>query len=620
MAGIGGAGLEGPGMNGVRLPDESNKTALDGGAFGPLARGQYAALVQLRWQMFTNELRFRRGALELGARTFGYMLYGFTGLMIGAGAGAWAYILVSSEQWRFLPIVFWIGFLMWQMVPVMLASFQEQFDLSILLRFPVGFKSFFLLYAVFGLSDVSTILGGLCCAGIWVGVTVAVPHLFLWTTAALGIFAVFNILLVRAIFAWIDRWLSQRKTREILMGVFMLLALSAQLLNPALHHFPGRTAGHAGRRARPEEVHPIQLEDSPWVKNANAIQKWLPPGLAATSMREVAEQNPVAAMGRMGLLGVYVLAAGAVLAVRLKADYRGENLGQAPKQAKKAARRTREPERETRGESRSGESTGESTSGQAASALRQAGWLGAGSGAIAAVMEKELRTLMRSVPQMYVLGAPLLMVFVFGSMFRSNAGGGTVYSLALPICMAYSMVGFSQLFSNNLGTEGAGIQLVFLSPTPVRTVLLAKNAFHALLFGVDVLLAGILVSLRVGPPAGAVLAGTIAWLLFALPINLAVGNLFSLTMPYRVNPGRLTRQRGSQANALLSLLAQLAVLAVGSAVQLLCWHVDNLWLATPIFLVLAGGAFFVWWRVLRNSDDMANRRRDVLIATMAKVD
>jgi ABC-2 type transport system permease protein len=561
--------------------------------------------------MFTNELRSKKGALELGARTFGYLLYGFTGLTIGAGAGAWAYLLVSSEQWQFLPIVFWIGLLIWQMVPVMLASFQEQFDLSTLLRFPIGFKSFFLLYAVFGLSDVSTILGGLCCAGIWVGVTLAVPHLFLWTTATLGVFAVFNILLVRAIFAWIDRWLSQRKTREILMGVFMVLALSVQLLNPALHHFPGRIAAHAGRRARPQEVHQIQLEYFPWMRTANAIQKWLPPGLAAMSMREVAEQNPEAALGRMGLLGVYVLATGVVLGARLKAEYRGENLGQAPKQNKKAARRVKEP---------GNKSTSESISAQASSAQSEAGRPGTGSGPIAAVMEKELRTLMRSVPQMYVLGAPLLMVFIFGSMFRLNAGGGNVYPLALPICMAYSMVGFSQLFSNNLGTEGAGIQMIFLSPTPVRTVLLAKNLFHALLFGVDVLLAGILVSLRLGPPDGAVLAGTIAWLLFALPINLAVGNLFSLTMPYRVNPGRLTRQRGSQANALLSLLAQLAVLAVGAAVVLLCWQVDNLWLATPIFLVLADGAFFVWKRVLRNSDGMANSRRDVLIATMAKVD
>src|SRR5208283_5975099 len=120
----------------------------------------------------------------------------------------------------------------------------------ILLRFPVRFGSYYLLYVVFGLLDVSTILGGLCCAGILVGITVVRPELFAWTALGLACFAAFNILLVRSIFAWIDRWLAQRKTREILGAVFMVLILSMQLLNPALYrqrhevsNSPRRSAG-----------------------------------------------------------------------------------------------------------------------------------------------------------------------------------------------------------------------------------------------------------------------------------------------------------------------------------------------------------------------------------------
>ena len=75
---------------------------------------------------------------------------------------------------------------MWQTVPVALASFQEQFDLSGLLRFPVSFASFFVLYVIFGLVDVSTILGGLCCVGIWLGVTLARPDLFALDGAGAG--------------------------------------------------------------------------------------------------------------------------------------------------------------------------------------------------------------------------------------------------------------------------------------------------------------------------------------------------------------------------------------------------------------------------------------------------
>jgi membrane protein implicated in regulation of membrane protease activity len=91
-------------------------------------------------------------------------------------------------------------------------------------------------------------------------------------------------------------------------------------------------------------------------------------------------------------------------------------------------------------------------------------------------------------------------------------------------------------------------------------------------------------------------------------------------MPYRVNPGRMTRQGGSQANALSSLLVQLFVLGVGAAVFGLCLLFDSLWAAVPVFLVLAGGAVFAWMRVLRIADGMANQRKDALMATLMKTE
>ena len=607
MAGIG-AGL-GSGTG----PDsgEAGRIPLGGGVFGPVARAQYGALARLRLQVLSNGLRFRKGALELGVRTLGFLIYGATGLFLGAGVGSAAYLLTASHEWRFVPLVFWATFVLWQMIPIMMASFQEQFDLGSLLRFPVSFGSFFLLYAVFGLADISTILGGLCCVGIWVGITVALPGLFVWTTVIVGLFAVFNILLVRAIFAWIDRWLAQRKTREIMGAIFMVLVLSLQLLNPALHtNFPQRHPSHKEALRQVEQYREMQDRYGPWLKTANAVQKWLPPGLAAESLRQAAGQDggiaTGTALGSFGLIGLYALVAGVVLAARLKAEYRGESLGQAPKRTKAVPIRARL-------------AAGAPTN-STARVGRTHGRLPAGWGPLGAVMEKDLRTLMRSIPQLYVLGAPLLMVFIFGSMFRSSAGGGHSFMLALPVCMAYSMLGFTQLFANNLGTEGAGIQLLFLSPAPFRTVLLAKNLFHAMLFGVDALVAGILVSLRLGKPDSAVLVGTIAWLLFALPANLAVGNIFSITMPFRVNPGRLTRQRGSQANALLSLLTQLAVMVVGALVFGLCWYFNHLWVAVPVFLVLAAGSVYGWLRVLRNAEGMANRRKDSLIQTLVKTE
>jgi Flp pilus assembly protein TadB len=91
-------------------------------------------------------------------------------------------------------------------------------------------------------------------------------------------------------------------------------------------------------------------------------------------------------------------------------------------------------------------------------------------------------------------------------------------------------------------------------------------------------------------------------------------------MPYRVNPGRITRQGGSQANALGALLVQALVMGVGAAVFGLSWTLHKMWLAVPIFLALAVGAVIVWVRMLRNADAMANQRRDSLIATLMKTE
>jgi ABC-2 type transport system permease protein len=550
-----------------------------GGWLSSLARTQYSALAAMRWSMFRHGLRSTKGAVELGARALIILIYSVMGLGLATGLGAGSYAIARHNHWGLFPIMMWAVFILWQVVPVSLASFQQQFDLGGLLRFPVSFGAFYLLHLVFGLIDVSTIMGGFCCLGIGLGITLARPELFGWVALSLTVFAAFNIFLVRAIFAWIDRWLAQRRTREIVSAVFLLLMLSMNFLNPA---FRGNSKGSpisANTRA----------VGARYLGIASRVQRWLPPGLAARGLRSGAHADPIDATENLGLLGLYVVAAGGVLGFRLRSEYRGENLGEAPSR-RKVEKRT----------------------GQ---------WILDGSGPIAAVMEKELRTLLRALPLLYGLGAPLIMVFIFSGLYR-NSGSSTLGRIpfGLLLCLAYAMVGFTQLLYNNLGTEGAGIQILFLSPTPIRTIFLAKNMFHALLFAVDAILVCVLSSLRYGAPTLMALAAIGAWLLFVLPVHLTVGNAFSLMMPYRVNMGRISRQKGSQANALLSLVAQIGALLIGAAVFALCAFLDRLWLAVPIFLAMALVSISTWFRLLPKFDAMANERRDALIETLVKTE
>jgi ABC-2 type transport system permease protein len=150
--------------------------------------------------------------------------------------------------------------------------------------------------------------------------------------------------------------------------------------------------------------------------------------------------------------------------------------------------------------------------------------------------------------------------------------------------------------------------------------MLAKNLFHAILYGLVGLTSGVLASLRLGRPNAMVIASTLAWFAFALPANLAAGNLLSITMAYRINLGRIGRQSGSQANGLLSMLIQTTVLGLGSGVISLCTMLDKLWLIAPLLLGLAGLAVIAWVQTLRHADAMANERRDSLIAKLAKTE
>ena len=236
-------------------------------------------------------------------------------------------------------------------------------------------------------------------------------------------------------------------------------------------------------------------------------------------------------------------------------------------------------------------------------------------------MEKEARALRRTLPLLWALGAPIFLVLVMASLFHNNPMGRSGnFAFALPLYVAFALMSFTQLFSNNLGAEGAGVQLLFLSPTPVRTVFLAKNLFHGLLFCLDALLVGALSTLRAGWPAGEIAAATAAWVLFALPCCLTAGNIFSLRMPFRINPGKMTRQRGSQANALASMALLLAIMVVGAGIFGLGWALDVPWLAVLLLLLAAAAAVWAWLRGLRAVDALANQRRDALLAALMKTE
>lgn len=557
-----------------------------GGPFGRLALEQYRALAFMRLRIFANGFRTATGAVELGARAVSYILYSVIGGGLGLGAGFAAYLVAGHNHLRSLAIEFWALFVLWQAISIVLSSFLEQFDLSSLLRFPVSFGTFVVLHLVSGVVDVSTVAGGLTCVGVLIGVGMARPELTGVVAVALFGFAAFNVLLVRTIFAWLDRWLATRRSREIVSAIFILLMLSLQLLNPALREDKEVDRPPAEQT---REQHGAANKVELWAERFVTVQAWLPPGLASAAIENGARGKALNEDGSLSLLGLYGLGVAGVLCVRLRAEYRGENLGEAPNRREEAT--------------------------------RDEGWLLSGGGPISAQIERELRVMMRSMTQLYAICVPPIMVVIIASLLRNSASfTHRTISISLPVCVAYGLLGFTQIIYNNLGAEGKGIQLLFLFPVPLRRILLAKNIFHGVLYLMAACVSGGLAILRTGHPDGSVLAMTIAWLAFALPANLAAGNLMSVFMAYRVNLGRLGRQSGSQANALTSMLIQTTILGFGGVVVGLCMLLQKAWLAVPSLLVLALIATGVWLLILLKIDGIAYGRRAVLIDRLARAE
>ena len=586
-----------------------------GGVFGATAREQYSAILTLRWQLLVNSLRSSKGVFELGAKVFAIVIYSSLGLMMAVGFGFGSFAMASNHEWRILPILFWAVFFIWQGFPILLASFQQQFDLSILLRFPIRFGSYAMLSLLFGISDISTIFGSLCLVGLWLGISLAQPSIVLYLAGLMLLFALFNLLLVRAIFSWVDRWMAQRRTREIVTALFFVAMLSLQLLNPAW-----RTQRE---NDRPNPSAAISHGVPRWVRTAANYERWLPPGAIGHAVSMVASgrgsamlddgqpnASPViASVPWIVVFSAYTLAIGFILLYRLRAEFRGENFSES------AALRKAKLKPRANAEAMAAEPA-------RLNAAQQKLPSGFNYGPIVAIMQKEFQTIIRSAPLLYSIGAPLFYcVLIAGSFFRHSQGPSAPVQLALPMCIAFTMLGFTNLLSNTLGTEGVGIQIYYLSPTPFRIVLLAKNLFYGGLLMVDVLLVGVLVSLRLGTPGPDAILVTVSWLLFALPTYLALGNILSLRMPYRMNLGRIGRRgQGSQTNAWLSLLSQMLVNGLGAAILIPALLTNHLWLASPVLLLMAFGAFFAWYGGLKSAEKTAYRQMDHLIATLAKTE
>src|ERR1700690_341953 len=285
----------------------------------PRARQKLMAVAELRGRLFANSLRTFRGRLELASRIFTGMAFAAGGIGGAVGLGGAAWFVISQKNAEWLGGLLWPVFLFWQLFPLMATAFTQNVESSNLLRFPLSYRSYFLIRLVYGSLDPATAVAGLWLLGIDIGIGVARPSLLPWATIVLLTFAFVNLVLARMLFAWLERWLAQRRTREIMGILFFLFILSFQLIGPLIAVYEHRSIPET--RILGQEI--------------SSVQRPLPPGLAAAAIAGAARRLPVSDRVTTSglpflLLVCYGIAFLWLLNFRLRTEYRGENLSESP--------------------------------------------------------------------------------------------------------------------------------------------------------------------------------------------------------------------------------------------------------------------------------------------------
>lgn len=535
---------------------------------------QLRAIAFLRWRLFFNSLRSSRGRWNLISRSIAALLV--FGAAFGGGFAfsfaGWG--MTRERQLVWLAMPFWLITIFWQLFPVMATAFTQNLDASALLRFPLSYRGYFLVRLIYGALDIATFLGLSWSVSLMLGITAADQSLAAWALLATVCFAVFNLVLARVIFVWIEHWLSTRRSREVMGVLFLGLMVCFQLAGPMLRRY--------SKFPTPQRF-AILAKLLP-------LERILPPGLAAGVIATSQARQLASALVDISFILAYVVLGLLILHLRLHAQYHGAtaSTGDRPKLVRSAER----------------------------DAIRR-GWnVPFLSGPVSAVYEKELRYFSRSGPMLFTLIMPLIMVFVLWGTRRALMG--QPLNFVFPIGSAYCLLVMTNIVYNSFGGDAGGIQFFLFSPISFRNVTMAKNLAQLTVLVMDVCILWLGVKLVFQPPPARVLVLTLAWLLFATPINFAVGNLLSIYSPKRIDYAVFGRQRASETTILVSLAVQLAVIAVGALAIYSARHYHNLWAATSLLAALAVPALSLYFLLLGRMDRIAMSRRDVLTAELSR--
>jgi ABC-2 type transport system permease protein len=554
---------------------------------GSQTRAQFGAITRLRFQVLRNGLRRKGGIGDLLATLV--MIPIFAAVVIGPslGSGFMAWYFVSKGQFASLAFILWAIFVLCQLASIQLGQPGITFDPTQLIRFPLSFPGYAAIRVFFGLISPANAISTLMSLAVAIGVTVAIPSLAAAAFGAMAAFALANIFFTRMLFAWVDRWLSTRRAREVFTGLIFAGSLGIQWANFTFN--PGFHEGHHGHAEAAARL----ATATHYYRLAEPLLALLPPGLAANAISAAYSSRWGAAMA--GVLGILLFTAAffAIFAARLYKEFRGENLSDQANAVAKVPGKKHAVE-----------------AGALPSTMRFST-----PPTITAVLQKEFLTLRRNTGIFYALVAPLVMVILFANL---KAARTPVYIL-FPAAVAYTLMGIAPMCYNSLGLEAAGIQFFFLAPVRMRDVFLAKNLMNFGLAAIEIVAVFAAITYVSHAPSLTITVSVLLWAAFTMFLTLAVGNWRSVTAPKKVDLSKMANKQASPLSALISIGLLLVSAALGAGFLAAARYLDKPWILPLAMFVFAVIGFFAYVAGLGTMDKMLANHRDTLSETLCKV-
>jgi hypothetical protein len=544
---------------------------------------QLLTLIWLKWRLLRNSLRSSKAVVNRAASILGMLIALFLALIVAAILGFAAYALSqpdalghefrrnvspsASAEFIFFSM-FGLIYLMWATVPLSIGG-SKQFDAGKLLMYPITLRKLFAVDFLSELTTLHSVFAIPAVIAICAGVAFGTGHT---RTAPLAAFPA--ILFGVALSKWLSTTIGSLLRRKRARGETLVALIGA---------VAGLSAAVAG------QIAPILF------KHAESIQwlRWTPPGAAAYLL--VGPTNDTLGYA---LAFVTLSAYGVALVIATYWIARRAALGMEGKRRQKIV--------------------------VAETATGYSGWqLPLVSAELSAVVEKEVRYLMRNAQVRMMALMPLILIVIravnaqrWGAAPRpAPPGSFLTYGSGLLATggVLYVFLILAGLSCNHFAFEEGGMRTLILSPIDRRKVLLGKNIAITML---ALIFATILLTLNTivfgDLDASKLLFIALSFVSFAA-LSAMMGNWLSIRFPKRMRFGKRLNVSGVAGLLLIPMVIVLGtppVLAtlVGLYMRSLLYE----YVALFVFAVLAIGFYFLMLNFQGRS--LAKREIDILEA------